>query len=550
MLNIQPKAKQVTALNMLRRDWKQYRTFLLYAPTGYGKTAVAAFITDGFVSHGLRVMLVVPYTTLITQTAKRFIAYGLPEDQIGYVWRDHPPYDPDRQIQIASAQTLIRREFPDNIDLLVVDEAHMRHKGILEIIRDSGVKVVGLSGTPFSPFLGNYYQRLIKPTTIKELIAAGDLSRYEFYAPTKPDLIGVRTTNTADFGNDYQESQVAEIMCGATLVGDIVENWLQNGNDLPTVCFCVNVAHANYITIAFNQAGINAEVMVAGTPQDERQMIIHRFEQGATKIIVNVGVLVAGFDSDVRCIIYARPTKSEIRWLQCIGRGLRTAHGKDACRIFDHSGSVHRLGFPDDIEYDHLPAKNDGMKENAVRDAEKREEKLPKECPSCHFMKPAGIYVCPKCGFKPLNGEDVEVDNTRRLKKMGKKDRMPTQAEKQAWWSQIKYYQIERATQGKTVTDGWCSHTYHDKFGSWPNGLHDTPMQITPVVSGFIKSKRIAFAKARQKAVEPGAKQPKADFALIPPAGPAPTPQPVSNGRAHLARSAELLRHLQQGRNA
>ncbi|WP_228745891.1 hypothetical protein, partial [Klebsiella pneumoniae] len=27
-----------------------------------------------------------------------------------------------------------------------------------------------------------------------------------------------------------------------------------------------------------------------------------------------VGVLVAGFDSDVRCIIYARPTKSEIRW--------------------------------------------------------------------------------------------------------------------------------------------------------------------------------------------------------------------------------------------
>ncbi|MDE9537233.1 hypothetical protein KKI91_21850, partial [Xenorhabdus bovienii] len=32
---------------------------------------------------------------------------------------------------------------------------------------------------------------------------------------------------------------------------------------------------------------------------------------------------VAGFDSDVRCIIYARPTKSEIRWLQSIGRSLR-----------------------------------------------------------------------------------------------------------------------------------------------------------------------------------------------------------------------------------
>ncbi len=32
-------------------------------------------------------------------------------------------------------------------------------------------------------------------------------------------------------------------------------------------------------------------------------------------------------------------------------------------------------------------------------------------------MKPAGVYICPKCGFKPLVGEDVETDNTRNLKK-------------------------------------------------------------------------------------------------------------------------------------
>ncbi|MGK5721999.1 DEAD/DEAH box helicase, partial [Proteus mirabilis] len=101
---------------------------------------------------------------------------------------------------------------------------------------------------------------------------------------------------------------------------------------------------------------------------------------GSTKIIVNVGVLVAGFDSDVRCIIYARPTKSEIRWVQCLGRGLRTAKGKDKCLIFDHSGSVHLLGFPDEIEYDDLQNKNDGMKtQSSYRDQVKAEKK-PKEC--------------------------------------------------------------------------------------------------------------------------------------------------------------------------
>ncbi|ELI8402980.1 DEAD/DEAH box helicase [Yersinia enterocolitica] len=507
MLNITPNFAQERALNMLRRDWKSFNSFMVYAPTGSGKTGLAAFIADGFVSRGMRVLFVAPFTVLINQTSRRFVEYGLPEDEISFIWRNHPSYDPALKIQIASADTLIRREFPDNIDLLIIDEAHLRRKQILieinRLVTETNVKVIGLSGTPFSPFLGNYYSRLIKPTTIGELIQRGDLSGYEFYAPSKPDLKGVKTTVSAEFGSDYNETQLAEIMCGADLVGDIVDNWLQNGRDLPTVAFCVNVAHANYVTIQFNKVGINAEVMVADTPYEERQLIIHRFEMGATKIIVSVGVLVAGFDSDVRCVIYARPTKSEIRWLQSLGRGLRTAQGKESCLIFDHSGTVHRLGFPDSIEYNELPSKSDGMKDSASREAEERTEKLPKECTECHFMKPAGVYVCPKCGFKPLAGQDVDTDTQRGLKKLGKGKRVFTQSDKQAWWSQIKFYQRQRSSMGKPVSDGWCSHTFHDKFSEWPNGLSDFPMEITPEVSSYIKHKRISFAKGRGKLKPP-----------------------------------------------
>lgn len=507
MLNITPNFAQERALNMLRRDWKSFNSFMVYAPTGSGKTGLAAFIADGFVSRGMRVLFVAPFTVLINQTSRRFVEYGLPEDEISFIWRNHPSYDPALKIQIASADTLIRREFPDNIDLLIIDEAHLRRKQILieinRLVTETNVKVIGLSGTPFSPFLGNYYSRLIKPTTIGELIQRGDLSGYEFYAPSKPDLKGVKTTVSAEFGSDYNETQLAEIMCGADLVGDIVDNWLQNGRDLPTVAFCVNVAHANYVTIQFNKVGINAEVMVAETPHEERQLIIHRFEMGATKIIVSVGVLVAGFDSDVRCVIYARPTKSEIRWLQALGRGLRTAPGKESCLVFDHSGTVHRLGFPDSIEYNELPSKSDGMKDSASREAEERTEKLPKECTECHFMKPAGVYVCPKCGFKPLAGQDVDTDTQRGLKKLGKGKRVFTQSDKQAWWSQIKFYQRQRSSMGKPVSDGWCSHTFHDKFSEWPNGLSDFPMEITPEVSSYIKHKRISFAKGREKLKSP-----------------------------------------------
>jgi len=497
MLNLLPKAKQITGIEMLNSDWDNYRTFLISAPVGYGKTFLAAYLADRMMSIGKRTMFVAPYLTLVRQTGTRFVQYGLPEHEISYVWRDYQPHDPHRMIQIASADTLIRREFPENIDLLIVDEAHMKRRGLLEVIRDSGIKVIGLSGTPFAPWMGQYYEKLIKPTTMKELIGIGDLSKYEFYAPTKPDLKGVKSSSRAGFGSDYNEDQLAEVMGGAELVGDIVKNWLENGEDRPTVCFCVNKSHAAFITMEFNRAGVNAEIMVDDTPAEERHMIIHRFEQGATKIIVNVGVLTAGFDSDVRCIIYARPTKSEIRWLQCLGRGLRTAPGKDHCLIFDHSGSIHRLGYPDDIEYDELNSKSDGMKACASAPAAEKLEKKPKECPQCHYMKPAAVYVCPKCGFKPLSGEDVETDGTRKLQRLGRKDRIYTRAQKQEWWSQIKYYQLQRAAKGKSLSDGWCAHTYKEKFGEWPDGLSNYPMETGPEVWNYIKAKFIAYSKSR-----------------------------------------------------
>ncbi|MDC9591428.1 ATP-dependent helicase [Xenorhabdus sp. XENO-10] len=172
---------------------------------------------------------------------------------------------------------------------------------------------------------------------------------------------------------------------------------------------------------------------------------------------------------------------------------------KETCLIFDHSGTVHRLGYPDDIEYDELPRKNDGMKSRSSHREQEKREKLPKECPSCHYMKPAGVYVCPKCGFKPLVGEDIDVDTSRTIKKLDKKARVYTQDEKQSFYSQLKYYQNQRASQGKAISNGWVFYTFKEKFGIEPRGLHDRPQEITPEVNNFIKHKQIAWAKSRKK---------------------------------------------------
>lgn len=496
MLNITPNHAQSIGLAELRNNWLTTRTFLVSAPTGSGKTGLAAFITDGLIKHNKRILFIAPYTVLIEQTRDRFVQYGIDENLISIIWQKHRLYNPNKPIQIASADTLIRRELPTDVDLIIVDEAHLKRKKLLTYIKETTAKVIGLSGTPFATFLGHYYEKLIKPTSMKELIRLGELSPYEFYAPTKPNLDKVKSNNTS-MGRDYNEDELGEIMGNADLVGNLVQNWLEHGQNLPTICFCVNVKHANFVTLQFRKHGVNAEVLTANTPTDERRLIIGRFELGITKIIVNVGVLVAGFDSDVRCIIYARPTKSEIRWVQCIGRGLRTAQGKDKCIVFDHSGTVHRLGFPDEIEYDTLPSKTDGMNNVQIQER-KQAEKKPKECPECKFMKPIGVYTCPKCGYEPLANEDVETDETRSIQKISKGKRVYSQKEKQSWWSQILYYQHQIAqTKGKLLSDGWCAHVYRDKFGVWPKNLNRNLQETSPEVRNFILSKQIAYAKSQ-----------------------------------------------------
>ena len=136
--------------------------------------------------------------------------------------------------------------------------------------------------------------------------------------------------------------------------------------------------------------------------------------------------------------------------------------------------------------------------EEGARAAEERAEKLPHECSQCHFMKPAGVYVCPKCGHKPLAGEDIDTDTGRKLK-TGGEQRQPTKAEKQAGGVRSNSISASAYRSGKSLSAMRCSHTFRERFGVWPNGLSDYPMDITPTVSNFIKHKQISFAKQREK---------------------------------------------------
>jgi superfamily II DNA or RNA helicase len=463
---------------------------VVQSPTGSGKTVVAAAIINMARAKDKRVLFCVPALSLIDQTVERFRQNGIFE--IGVMQGQHEMTDYAQPVQVCSVQTLARRTIPA-ADLIIVDECHVSFKLIEDWMNRpewKHVPFVGLTATPWAKGMGapGRWDHLIIGSTLNELIELGHLSDFRCYAPAHPDLDGVKTV-----AGDYDLKGLGNAMDKKALVADIVSTWLERGEGRPTICFAVNRIHAKNIQTQFIDAGVRAEYMDAYTDLEDRADIVKRFENGDVQVICNVGVLTTGFDADVRCIILARPTKSEILYVQMIGRGLRTAKGKADCLILDHSDTTMRLGFVTDIGSNRL---HDG----SSRPATEKTAPLPKECPQCAFLKPPKARKCPACGFEPKAMPNVRIDDgeLQELTRNGKvKVEKFTMEQKQDWYRQLILHANLRG-----YKPGWAYWAYKDKFKVGPDhSLDPRPaISISYEVQNWITARNIRKAKAREKA--------------------------------------------------
>ena len=262
---------------------------LLQLPTGAGKTVVAANIIRRALAKGKCVAVVVPALSLIDQTVAAFEAEGI--HCIGVIQGLHERTDRDQPVQVCSVQTIARRKRPD-VDLVIVDEAHELHKEIFRWMADCpDIPFIGLSATPWARGLGKYYDDVIIAATTKDLIEQGYLSKFKVFAPSEPNLEGVRT-----LAGDFHERELADAVDKPALVGDVIQTWIDRGENRPTLCYAVNRPHAEHLQQRFVEAGVAAEYIDCYTDRVDRERIFDRFRAGATKVICNVATLATGID--------------------------------------------------------------------------------------------------------------------------------------------------------------------------------------------------------------------------------------------------------------
>lgn len=468
-----------------------HKNQLLMSPTGSGKTFLGLRLAHEALRKGKRAIFVCDRTTLIDQTSATADRYGLSAH--GVIQSSHWRTDYSRPFQIASAQTLARREWPD-ADLIIVDEAHTQLKAWTEHIPKCRAVVIGLSATPFSTGLGKLFSNLVNATTMHELTQSGVLVPMRVLSCTTADMTGAETK-----GGEWTENAAATR--GMEIVGDVVSEWTKYGEGRKTIVFGATIAHCNELCRQFIEAGVMASVFCADTTKAEREAILKEYRKpdSAIRVLISVEALAKGFDvPDVGCVVDCRPLRKSLSTaIQMWGRGLRSSPetGKTDCILLDHSGNILRFAEDyTDIFYNGLAELDMGEKlDKAIR--KEPEENDLKGCPSCGF-KPFKKR-CMSCGFEIEKPADIEqLPGEMREVVIGKAKAAENH---QHLWQQVCAY--ARAHSAPDKQQGRAAHIFKDVVGTWPPrswDFHSTPgAEISRALMNKIKSKNIAFSKGR-----------------------------------------------------
>jgi len=488
-INLRPyQESAVKALRAVMSDGVM--RVILSSPTGSGKTEMGFEIIRLAQAKGKKVAFLANRIHLVDQTCRRLARAGF---EFGVIQGNNTAA-PWRSVLVCSVQTIAKRGLPD-VDLLVIDEAHAcaGTKDYRPLM--AGKRVVGLSATPYSKGLGKYYpelggalfERVVIAARIEDLIEQRYLVSADVWAPSEPDLTGVKVT-----AGDYNEKDLGEAVDKPSLIGDIVSHWFKLANNTPTVVFATNISHSKHIVEQFRSAGVAAEHIDCYTEDAERTAILERVAAGVTMVISNVGILAEGWDFPAcKTLILARPTKSLIRYLQMAGRVLRPFPGKDRALILDHSGVVRRLGFPWDYFGQHL---DDGKPNKNNSKESDKPEALPKPCPQCSFVKPPKTPICPSCGFESKRLNEVETQDGD-LVPLTKTAKPKAQKVVQDQGRASVYAQLCQMAKDKGKGESWVKANYKGIFGTWPRQEFALEPP-TPELRSWIHSRQIAWAKA------------------------------------------------------
>ena len=323
---------------------------LLLSPTASGKSLIVYLLTRfNQLRIKNKILIIVPTTSLVEQLYKDFKDYGYDSDK--YVHRIYEGHsrETEKQIIISTWQSIYNqpKKWFGQFDMIVGDEAHLFKAVSLTKIMTKMTKCkyrVGLTGTldgtkTHKLVLEGLFGSVNKVVSTTELQEKGKLAALKIFC-----LVLQHGKTERDFLKDKTYQEEMDFLVSNTKRNKFIRN-LVTGLQGNTLCLFQYVEkHGQTLKEMIEEKADDKKIFYVhgGVEAEEREKIRFITEKSDNAIIVaSFGTFSTGINiRNLHNIVFASPSKSRIRNLQSIGRGLRLKDNNSEATLYDISDDL------------------------------------------------------------------------------------------------------------------------------------------------------------------------------------------------------------------
>ena len=337
-------------LNAIQYALSNHRGMLV-SPTASGKSLIiyALIRFYHYLLKDKKILILVPTTSLVEQMYSDFIDYGWSDKYLHRIYQGHEK-ETDKPVIISTWQSLFKldKKYFEKFGCVVGDEAHLFKSKSLTTIMTKLIDCkyrFGMTGTldgtqTHRLVLEGLFGKVEKVTTTKELMDKDTLAELKIKC-----IVLKHSESDCKAVKDLKYSEELDYIVSHKTRNDFIRGLCDNlkGN---TLCLYQLVEkHGSVLYDMMKDLDRKVFFIHGGVDTETREQIREITEKETNAIIVaSYGTFSTGINiRNLHNVVFASPSKSRIRVLQSIGRGLRRPN----------MGEVHTtlLDIADDFTY-------------------------------------------------------------------------------------------------------------------------------------------------------------------------------------------------------
>lgn len=339
--NFTPRDYQIDGIyDALRHNRK-----VIVSPTGSGKSLMIYSLVKYYAAKKHKILIIVPTTSLVSQLYKDFIDYGWDAENHCHMIYSGKEKDDSREVYISTWQSLIKlpKSYFEKFQCVIVDECHSAKSrsltNILSKLNDAKYRF-GFTGTLdgieiHKLVLEGLFGPSYKVIKTDELMKKGHLAKLDInilllkHPPNRFQIFEdeIQYIINHEKRNNFIKNLALDLKGNTLILFSRVETHGQPLYEL------INNNKSTDRMVFFIHGGVDTE---------DREKVREITEKEKNAIIVaSYGTFSTGVNiKNLHNIIFASPSKSRIRNLQSIGRGLRKADQKNKATLYDIADDI------------------------------------------------------------------------------------------------------------------------------------------------------------------------------------------------------------------